>query len=56
VDLIGNEAVASQGVFNFTGFTVVTEPGSDLILELVVRMNSLTSEIEFEVVNHLIKI
>jgi hypothetical protein len=38
VSLFGAEAIAKDGLFNFTGFTVSTTPGSQLILELNVAL------------------
>ena len=38
VSLLGQDAIAIEGVFNFTGMTIVTQPGSRIILELTVNM------------------
>lgn len=56
VTLNGHEAVAADGVFNFTGFSVTSEPGSELRLELVVRMPSLNLDAEYITVNRVIPV
>jgi hypothetical protein len=38
VSLFGAESIAKNGQFNFTGFTISTTPGSQLILELNVAL------------------
>lgn len=54
--MLGNEAVSNDGVFNFTGFTVITEPGTNFTLELTVNMESETSVLELMSRNFLIKV
>lgn len=37
---MGQDAIAEDGQFNFTGFTIITEPNSTFHLELTVNLRS----------------
>ena len=56
VSLLGSEAVANGGVFNFTGFTIITQPNSTIEIELVVNIRTETSTVDFTTENFMIEV
>jgi len=40
ISLMGQDAIAHDGQFNFTGFTIITEPNSTFHLELTVNLRN----------------